>query len=214
MTLKKSLKWVNPQDISALGLDVAKAKIDICFLSKNQTISYQIANNSQAISCFSKELKIIGLTTNVPFVLESTGNYHLLLAKLLNEDNWNVKEINPIITHQYIKHTVRWTKTDTTDAKLLAKIWLIEGENLKSFDRNLSIINMRMLISYLAHLEKTIQKTKTSFSTVKKWLETLWLSMGYELAKMQDVIKMLEERAEWIKQEILAIPLAEEEQEK
>lgn len=75
---------------------------------------------------------------------------------------------------------------------MLTKTWLIEGEN----DRSLNIINMRMLISYLAHLEKTIQQTKASFSTIKKWLETLLVSIGHELTKMQNVIKkMLEERA-------------------
>gem|GEM_PF-2881553 len=115
------------------------------------------------------------MNATIPFVLESTEGFHLLLATLLKNDGWNVKEINPIITHQYIKHTVRGTKTDTTDAQLLAKIGLIEGDNLKSFDRDLNIIKLRMLISFLAHLETLTQQSKASFNALEKGLATLRL---------------------------------------
>jgi transposase len=37
-----------------------------------------------------------------------------------------VKEINPIITKQYTNNSVRGTKTDKTDAEILAKIGVIE----------------------------------------------------------------------------------------
>ncbi len=212
MTLKASFKWVNPQDINVLGLDVAKAKIDICFLGSNHSQFYQIANNSQAISKFSQELKTLGLNATIPFVLESTGSFHLLLATLLKNDGWNVKEINPIITHQYIKHTVRGTKTDTTDAQLLAKIGLIEGDNLKSFDRDLNIIKLRMFISFLAHLETLIQQSKASFNALEKGLTTLGLWKSQELEKMKETIKILEQRAKGLEKEILNIQLSPEAQ--
>lgn len=214
MHLQTLLKWVNPQDITVLGLDVAKAKIDICFLSSNQTLSYQIQNHSQAISQFSRELKQYWVNPNIPFVLESRGSYHLLLATTLKNDGWDVKEINPIITHQYIKHTVRGTKTDTTDAQLLAKIGIIEGKNLKSFDRDLNTIKLRMLISFLAHLETLIQQSKASLSSVEKWLASLGLQATQELKLMREAIMNLEKRARGLEKEIVAVPLNKEAEEK
>lgn len=58
MTLKKSLKWINPQDISALELDVAKAKVDVCYLSKSQAISYQIATILKQFLVYQKSLRL------------------------------------------------------------------------------------------------------------------------------------------------------------
>jgi hypothetical protein len=51
-----SLTGLNLNSIEAIGLDVAKEKIDICLFSSQQSLFYRIANNSQAICQFSTDL--------------------------------------------------------------------------------------------------------------------------------------------------------------
>lgn len=52
---------------------------------------------------------------------EATGVYHLLLAETLRSEGWNIKVINPLITHKVITSTLRRLKTDKHDAIAIRK---------------------------------------------------------------------------------------------
>ena len=171
-----SLTGLNLNSIEAIGLDVAKEKIDICLFSSQQSLFYRIANNSQAICQFSTDLTKNGLLKTVPFVLESTWIYHLQCALQLTDDWWDVKEINPIITHQQIGYTIRWTKTDTTDSLLLAELWVTKWKKLHSFKRNRKIIELRKKVSLLAWVEKTMQAIKAQYDSYVKSARILWIN--------------------------------------
>ena len=47
---------------------------------------------------------------------EATGVYHLLFCEKLRSAGWNVKVINPLITHRMFKSNLRHAKTDRNDA--------------------------------------------------------------------------------------------------
>ena len=194
MKRKSSLIEVNLNSIEAIGLDVAKEKIDVCLLWSWQPIYYRIKNNSQAISEFSKELREWGLDEEVPMVLESTGIYHLELALTLMEDWWEVKEINPIITHQQIRCTIRGTKTDKTDALLLAELWKYKWNELRTFSRSRKIISLRKKMSILNEIEKKILE----FSMIIKWYEEERLK-SWEIGEEDEYMKMIKESLKMIK---------------
>ncbi len=54
--------------------------------------------------------------------LESTGDYHLKAVTFFLDKGFTVKIINPLITRQYIRATIRGTKTDRSDAELICKL--------------------------------------------------------------------------------------------
>ena len=68
------------KDIQSVGLDVCKANVRICFRNETQAIDYEIKNDSQEIEEFCMECRKVGIQKGIPFVVESTGDYHLLLA--------------------------------------------------------------------------------------------------------------------------------------
>jgi transposase len=117
--------WNALTDIQSVGLDVCKSSIRVCILTKGQTLDYEIKNDSQEIKKFCKSCCIPQMK-NVPFIIESTGDYHIGMTLELKKCDMNVKEINPIITKQYTRSSIRGTKTDKTDAVVLAKIGVIE----------------------------------------------------------------------------------------
>ncbi|MDR0282702.1 MAG: IS110 family transposase [Candidatus Peribacteria bacterium] len=72
----------------------------------------------------------------------------------------DVKEINPIITKQYVRNSIRGTKTDKTDAMILAKIGVIEGRYFRTFNRSEEEILLKKKISLIANLETALQSMK------------------------------------------------------
>ncbi|MDR0282701.1 MAG: IS110 family transposase [Candidatus Peribacteria bacterium] len=66
-------------DVQSVGLDVCKASIRVCVLTRGQNLDYEIKNNLQDIQQFCKECCVPQME-NIPLIVESTGDYHLLLT--------------------------------------------------------------------------------------------------------------------------------------
>src|SRR5580704_18107534 len=71
-----------------MGIDVAKATLDFCLLSKNATLLWrgQLRNESQAIAQFLAQLQARGYKlAQIHFCCESTGVYGQRLAASLHQ---------------------------------------------------------------------------------------------------------------------------------
>lgn len=144
--------------VVSVGVDVSKAKVDVAWLKTDQSVSTQtFPNTPQGMEELITHLKQHRTGRTVPCVLESTGNYHLLGAVMLNQAGYQVNLINPLITKQYQQSSVRQAKTDRVDAERLAKIGLLEA-NLAVFTSTTDTIMAKKLVSLLAQLEKTFQR--------------------------------------------------------
>jgi len=116
-----------------IGFDVAKdnlvgARIDHCGRIKD---NFEIVNQSQDIDNCLTGLLI--KHRRLLIASEATGDYHTLLAKQCLEKGIPFRLINPIITKQFIRSTVRKKKTDLSDALIIAKLTLQgEGEIVSS----------------------------------------------------------------------------------
>jgi transposase len=65
---------------------------------------------------------------------EATGSYHIALARGCTEHGLTFKVINPILTKQFTRATVRKQKTDRSDCLVIAKL-LAQGEgNIFAWD--------------------------------------------------------------------------------
>ncbi len=58
---------------------------------------------------------------------EATGSYHQTLARVCAERGYTFKVLNPILTKQFTRGTIRKRKTDRSDALIIAKL-LAQGE--------------------------------------------------------------------------------------
>lgn len=102
-----------------IGIDVSKYSHTACILSSNNEQKYiTFLNTKDEFKKFwsqsGKEQKLFGV--------ESTGPYHRELIKFLLNKKAQVKMINPIMTKQFTKATVRKTKTDLKDSLSIARL--------------------------------------------------------------------------------------------
>lgn len=108
-----------------LAFDVSKAKVDGILTNLRTKVKYfQVENNENALSDWIKDNP---LPKKVCVGSESTGNYHLALQRFFVNRGYTFKLLNPIVTNQFIKTTIRKKKTDKTDSMIIAKL-LSQGE--------------------------------------------------------------------------------------
>lgn len=96
----------------AIGIDIAKEKIDIWMNNKNTTIK----NNDLALKKFFEPIQRSG----VRIVMEATGRYHRLAHYVLSTLGFDVMVINPFQSRHFAKSMNIFCKTDKVDAKVLS----------------------------------------------------------------------------------------------
>ncbi|MEF2175259.1 MAG: transposase [Candidatus Absconditabacteria bacterium] len=190
------------QDYFSIGLDVSKKTIDICMLGDNIQKNMKIDNSIKGINKFMETISSIGVRKKVPLILESTGDCHLLACLLLSKAGYSVKEINPIITKQYISKSIRGAKTDKIDSSILAKIGIIDGDKLMTFNRDISIIDASKKISLISTLEENIQSLKLSIKNYTKTLNELGLDISEATKIVEKTIKELENSLKLLQKEV------------
>jgi transposase len=107
-----------------MGIDVAKATLDFCLLSKNAPLLWQgqIQNESQAIGQFLAQLQARGYKlAQIHFCCESTGVYTQRLAACLHQAALALSVLNPAQVKFLAISVLRRTKNDKVDAQLIAR---------------------------------------------------------------------------------------------
>ena len=105
-----------------VGIDVSKATLDIAVLPQER--AWQIEREDKAISALVEELRRLspGL-----IVLEATGGLEAPVAAALATAGLPVAVVNPRQARDFAKATGVLAKTDTLDARMLARL----GEQLQ-----------------------------------------------------------------------------------
>lgn len=187
------------QPMQSIGIDVSKSKLDVCF-SSNCTYQFSKFNNdAESISCL-----ITQLPPNVPIVIESTADYHILLSCMLYEANLNVFVINPIITKKLINSTVRGSKSDKNDAKLLSNIGITYLSELKSFNMDRSSILLKKKMKLLTKLINTTTSLNRSFKGYQDLSSQLDKGYDPDIENIADKLKDIRKLVKKKEQEILA----------
>lgn len=110
-----------------VGIDVSKAKHDCCIIDSDGSVitnSLRIENSKLGFetlySAILSKLNSDDLN-NVKIGLESTGHYSTNITNYLYSKGFEVHILNPLATNLFRKAgTLRKTKTDKTDAKVIA----------------------------------------------------------------------------------------------
>lgn len=105
---------------TVLGIDVSKDKVDVAlFLSESQRMSATFDNDKQGFKQLQRWLLDQG-QAHVHACLEATGRYGEAIAEYLYGQGHQVSVVNPSRIHAYGRSKMRRSKTDKTDALLIA----------------------------------------------------------------------------------------------
>src|SRR6056297_2117205 len=112
-----------------VGIDVSKSKHSCYIIDFEGTIyedNLQISNNIKGFNTLSETINSICKThglSNVKIGLESTGHYSTNITNYLYAKGFQITTLNPLATNLFRKaHTLRKTKTDKTDAMVIASM--------------------------------------------------------------------------------------------
>lgn len=114
-----------------VGIDIAKSKHD-CYIIDSDGVLYtdslRISNDREGFDkLYNTILSILDTDeiSNVKIGLESTGHYSNNITNYLHSKGFQIYILNPLATNLFRKaSTLRKTKTDKTDAKVIAMMLL------------------------------------------------------------------------------------------
>lgn len=154
--MKKKSSAQTPENLIAIGIDVSKKDLHIAYIENNHRVIYEcIPNESSTIEALSHRLVNSGYTGKI--IMESTARYHYLLSWRLSEAGLDVRVINPLLSSKHIKGQVRKTKTDRSDAEVLAWMALTEPKLPPSLRVDKKRLQMRQKMGLIQGIEKQIQ---------------------------------------------------------
>lgn len=135
--------------MNSLGIDVSKVKIDVCLLVGNKIFSATFDNDSNGFEKLNAWLSKKAGDTATHVCMEATGKYQEPLAMSLHEAKYLVSVVNPVQIKSYAKMTLNRTKTDRSDAKLIAQFcqshkpeaWTPKPSEIRELEGYLSLLN-------------------------------------------------------------------------
>ncbi|MEW6408187.1 MAG: transposase [Patescibacteria group bacterium] len=162
-----------------ISFDVGKRELVGLRVNKLAKVKEKIvlANVPEVIDGFLSEVKL--KYPRLVVSCEATADYHYYLAKRSLELGLPFRLINPILTKQFIRTTIRKKKTDLTDALIIAKLTL-QGEGtllslksldpLKSINRTAFKINRiyGMLLAICSRIERVFPEQEDVLAEVRK----------------------------------------------
>lgn len=106
---------------AVLGIDIAKAKFVVALRRRDEKVLHKSCPNTPAgFAELAQWLARRGVT-QVHAALEATGTYGDALALWLHDAGHTVSLLNPSVIHAYAQSQLSRTKTDRTDADLIAE---------------------------------------------------------------------------------------------
>jgi transposase len=153
-----------------VGLDVAKGESQVqAFLDKSKPFgkSFSVKHTREELHRFSRILKEIEeMTGQMPMViLESTGHYHTPVVQYMEEHDVLYILLNPIISYQAKKSSLRKVKTDAIDAYQLCVLYYKEDFEPHK-NRGLQLLDLRNLSRQQEIVTNMYVEAKLQFHTI------------------------------------------------
>lgn len=151
--------------MTIIGFDVSKKELVGILTDKSALVKDKIIinNDPESIGAFIEEAK--SKYSRLMIASEATADYHRNLAEHCLKLGIPFRLINPILTKQFTRATIRKKKTDLTDAWIIAKLAL-QGEGslltIKSLDPlksiNRSAFKIQRLMTMLLAINQRFQR--------------------------------------------------------
>jgi transposase len=153
-----------------VGLDVAKGESQVqAFLDKSKPFgkSFSMKHTREELNHFIgflNEIKV--MTGQMPMViLESTGHYHSPVIQYLEEHEVLYILLNPIISYQAKRSSLRKVKTDAIDAYQLCVLYYKEDFEPHK-NRGIQLLNLRNLSRQQEIVTNMYVEAKLQFHTI------------------------------------------------
>ncbi|MGN7468318.1 IS110 family transposase [Cytobacillus praedii] len=153
-----------------IGLDVAKGESQVqAFLARKQPFGKTFkfkhdTNGLRDFYVFYKEIKLNAEADPV-VIFESTGHYHEPVLQYLEERRITYYLVNPVISYETKKSSLRKVKSDPADARHLCELYY--KEDLETFHRkNVQTMNLRNLSRQHDSLTRNYVQLKLQFQTI------------------------------------------------
>lgn len=152
-------------DISYIGVDIAKDKFDVCIYNGNYSdcVYKSYSNDLDGFFDFFSLLESVNHFKNIRIGLEATSTYMFNLQKYMDSYMIKYNLINPLKLHHYIKYKHTESKTDKLDSYYIADyITTIQDIYFNSSHSQTKTLYM----SYHAYIS-LITKTETHIKGLK-----------------------------------------------
>lgn len=150
-----------------VGIDVAKDKHD-CFICDSEgNVLEDVFTFSNDREGFNLLLSFMPISSeNVKVGLEATGHYSLNLINFLIDNGYSPVVFNPLQINLFRKaHTLRKTKTDKIDAKLIA-LMLSSSDAKPHLDLSYHVMDLKSLTRYRSRLKDQLARLKISLTRI------------------------------------------------
>jgi transposase len=153
-----------------VGLDVSSGKSEVqAFLDKGNPYgkSFTVLHTNESFTILLSFLIKVedesGIRPSV--ILEATGHYHTPVIQFLEEYNYQYIMLNPLLSYQAKKSTLRKVKTDAVDAYCLCELYYKE-ELVPHKKRGNQLLNLRNLTRQHETLTDLYVQAKLQFHAV------------------------------------------------
>lgn len=146
----------------AVGIDVSKSKHDCYILSYDGEVlnsGFTFSNDRKGFDFLLKQIALFPKDI-IKVGLEATGHYSANLISFLTDNGLSPIVLNPLQTNLYRKaQTLRKTKTDKTDARLIASM-IISGEFNTHSELSYHVLELKSLTRHRFRLIKKLSNAK------------------------------------------------------
>jgi transposase len=153
-----------------VGLDVSKGESQVqAFLEKGKPYkkSFTVSHTIESFNALLRFLKEVENEAGVEptVILESTGHYHTPVIQFLEEQNYLYIIVNPLLSYQAKKSSLRKVKTDEIDAYRLCELFY--KEELEPYKkRGILLLNLRNLTRQHETLTGLYVQAKLQFHAI------------------------------------------------
>ncbi|PFA63258.1 IS110 family transposase [Bacillus sp. AFS015802] len=153
-----------------VGLDVSKGESQVqAFLEKGKPHrkSFSIPHTIEGLDCLVEYLEEIWSLTGIrpPVVLESTGHFHLPVVQYLEERDYLLIIVNPLVSYRAKSSNLRKVKTDVIDAYHLCELYY--KEELEPYKkRGIQLLNLRNLTRQHENITELHVQAKLQFQSL------------------------------------------------
>lgn len=182
--------------MNVIAIDVSKSTLDILYgESPKLALALKIDNSPQSLNQFLTTRSELNPKNDL-VIMESTGDYFRTPAIFFLNHGFKVKILNPILTKEVTRATIRKIKTDKKDAEKIMKLGLEgEGNEINLEELNNPAKELLRLSHFLTKL-KTQLKLKLQSVQLRDIAgkESEQELMGL-IERMQDIVKRLDSKA-------------------
>jgi transposase len=153
-----------------VGLDVSNGESQVqAFLDKGKPYrkSFKVSHTLQGLGLLLEFLEEVKRESGLkpPIVLEATGHYHTPVVQYLEDREYLLIIINPLISYKAKSSSLRKVKTDAIDAYHLCELFY--KEDLEPYKkRGVQLLNLRNLTRQHENITGVLIQTKQQFQAI------------------------------------------------